>query len=428
MKKLISLFLSAALLLSLCACGGPSPEQIAAENYLKATELLDSGNYTEALDILRSLGDYEDAPSLRKSAAFALTREYVSTNGSSYVIQDDLDFGKYSHAIQEPVQNTTQSSDMINNYNRFIAVDDNNQIVMGLSQYVQNAAGVILWSFQIALSETSNMAKNTYIAATYAAIGDRSMKQVDQGTVDFDISTYTADSDLDMSYDRETTNYLGEVTTETKTISWAKQPHVLDTINNLPLDCQTMLDSIGVTLGDLGFVALDEVPAEGDTATQEDTSEPEEKSEASQAETTEPSTGGVQGDAIALTTMDGMAEIKYAGYEYMPAGVLTDDTVDLSKVIVIFMDYTNHREDEPKEMQGDFWYRVFQNGVELDSSFCSYYSDKYAPISDFYKAVMMGGTVTTGRFFLLEDSSPITIMVNEQSHNDNKQSMTVELN
>ena len=112
----------------------------------------------------------------------------------------------------------------------------------------------------------------------------------------------------------------------------------------------------------------------------------------------------------------------------MPAGVLTDDTVDLSKVIVIFMDYTNHREDEPKEMQGDFWYRVFQNGVELDSSFCSYYSDKYAPISDFYKAVMMGGTVTTGRFFLLEDSSPITIMVNEQSHNDNKQSMTVELN
>ena len=178
MKKTIALLLALAMCFSLCACGGPSPEQIAAENYLKATELLDSGNYTEALDILRSLGDYEDAPSLRKSAAFALTREYVSTNGSSYVIQDDLDFGKYSHAIQEPVQNTTESSDMINNYNRFIAVDDNNQIVMGLSQYVQNVAGVVLWSFQITLSETSNMAKNTYVAATYAAIGELELNRL----------------------------------------------------------------------------------------------------------------------------------------------------------------------------------------------------------------------------------------------------------
>ena len=49
-------------------------------------------------------------------------------------------------------------------------------------------------------------------------------------------------------------------------------------------------------------------------------------------------------------------------------------------------------------------------------------------MQDFFKEVMMGGTVTTGSFFLLEDTSPITIMVNEQSHNDNKQSMTVELN
>ena len=131
---------------------------------------------------------------------------------------------------------------------------------------------------------------------------------------------------------------------------------------------------------------------------------------------------------IAAAQNIGIEKLRDAGYEYIPAGVLTDETIDLSKVIVVFMDYTNHREDEPSQMQGDFWYRVFQNGVELDRNFCSYYSDKYAPFEDNYKEVMMGGTITAGNFFLLEDDSPITIVANEQGSSDNKQSMTVELN
>lgn len=40
----------------------------------------------------------------------------------------------------------------------------------------------------------------------------------------------------------------------------------------------------------------------------------------------------------------------------------------------------------------------------------------------------MGGTITAGNFFLLEDTSPITIVANEQGNSENKQSMTVELN
>lgn len=264
MKRLISLLLAAALSLSLCACGGPSPEEIAAENYQQATELLQDGSYTEALVLLRELGDYQDAPSLRKSAAYALTREYIKANGAPYAIRDDLKTGAFPYALQEPVETDDPSGDTINNYNRFIAVDDNGQIIMGLSQYVQNIAGVILWSFWISLPESSNIAETSYVAADIIAIGDRSMQQADYGTKDLDITTYTTESDLDLTYDRETTNYLGEVTTETKTISWAKQPQVMDTINHLPLDCQSMLDSIGVTLGDLGFTALDEAPAEDD--------------------------------------------------------------------------------------------------------------------------------------------------------------------
>ena len=78
MKKLISLFLSAALLLSLCACGEPSPEEIAAENYQQATELMAAGSYTEALELLRTLGDYEDAPALRWEASVALIEDYLA--------------------------------------------------------------------------------------------------------------------------------------------------------------------------------------------------------------------------------------------------------------------------------------------------------------------------------------------------------------
>lgn len=57
-------------------------------------------------------------------------------------------------------------------------------------------------------------------------------------------------------------------------------------------------------------------------------------------------------------------------------------------------------------MQHDFWFRAFQNGVELDSNFGSYRSDLYSPLSDYFKEVMMGGTITAGKYFLLEAETP----------------------
>lgn len=422
MKKLISLFLSAALLLSLCACGGPSPEQIAAENYLKATELLDSGNYAEALELLRALGDYEDAPALRKSAAYALAVDYIKKNGSALKALEASDAGDFPYGIKE--QAAAQSFN-------FIAVDENDQLVFGTGRDTSDhSIGTIycMWSYWMTLAETSNLAETTFWQLLIASYNDIDVQTIENGSDSVDITAYTEATEIDMDITANIIDVNGNEKTEGKNLSSMFTSEVHTQITQAPFAAESILADAGVSLGDLGFAALDEVPAEGDTATQEDTSEPEEESEVPQSETAKPSTGGVQGDVIELTTEDGMAEIKYAGYEYIPAGVLTDETIDLSKVIVVFMDYTNHREDEPSQMQGDFWYRVFQNGVELDRNFCSYYSDKYAPFEDNYKEVMMGGTITAGNFFLLEDDSPITIVANEQGSSDNKQSMTVELN
>ena len=129
---------------------------------------------------------------------------------------------------------------------------------------------------------------------------------------------------------------------------------------------------------------------------------------------------------IDLFTEDGTGELKYSGCEYLPDGVMTDENYADAKILAVLMDYTN-TSDDPKMQQDDFWYRAYQNGVELDSSFGSYNPDLYEPLSDYFKEVMMGGTVTTGQYFLLEDDSPVTIIANEQGNNDNKQSMTISL-
>lgn len=433
MKKLISLFLSAALLLSLCACGGPSPEQIAAENYLKATELLDSGNYTEALEILRTLGDYEDAPSLRREAAVALIEDYLAdTNQVNMELGAEKSefFSKYGSTMEIPSLffPHAMAQKITDDYNRVLAMDEDGNIVFCLMCF-QDTPNTNFWYSWITLREdgTSTQSfKGEYYELNSAFGGGA---ELINGECEFDPANYQKGNSLDMTV-RQILVVNDTVYSDMSINLYATRTDQEEVrqLDALITGMESLLSEASVTLGDLGFTALDETPTEGDTAAQQDTSEPKEQPEDTLEETSKPTSSNVQGDSIALTTEDGMAEIKYAGYEYMPAGVLTDETVDLSKVIVIFMDYTNHREDEPSQMQGDFRYRVFQNGVELDSNFCSYYGDKYAPLEAYFKEVMMGGTVTTGNFFLLEDDSPITIVANEQGNKDNKQSMTVELN
>lgn len=433
MKKLISLFLSAALLLSLCACGEPSPEEIAAENYQQATELMAAGSYTEALELLRTLGDYEDAPALRWEAAVALIEDYLADTNQVHLklgAEESDFFQKYGSDMEVPglFFPHAMAQKITNDYSRVLAMDEEGNIAFCLMCF-QDTPDTNFWYSWITLREDGTATqsfKGEYYDLDFAVAGGAELVS---GETDFDPSSYQEGDSLDMTV-RQVLVAIANIYSDTSINLYATRTDQEEVrqLDALITGMESLLSEASVTLGDLGFTALDETPTEGDTAAQQDTSEPKEQPEDTQEETSKPTSSNVQGDSIALTTEDGMAEIKYAGYEYMPAGVLTDETFDLSKVIVIFMDYTNHREDEPSQMQGDFRYRVFQNGVELDSNFCSYYGDKYAPLEAYFKEVMMGGTVTAGNFFLLEDDSPITIVANEQGNKDNKQSMTVELN
>lgn len=433
MKKIISLVLSLSMLLALCSCGEPSPEEIAAENYQQATELLEAGSYSEALELLRALGAYEDAPALRREAAVALIEDYLAdTNQVNMELgAENTDFlQKYGNGMEAiPLFFPHAMAQKItDDYTRILAMDEAGNIVFCLMCY-QDTPNTNLWFSWITLREdgTSTQSFKSEYYELNSAFGGGA--ELINGENDFDPARYHEGDSLDMTVRQVLTanNTLYSDISINLYATRTDQEEVRQ-LDSLITGMESPLSEAGVTLGDLGFATLDEAPAEEDSSTQQTTSEPEETHTDPLEETSNPSAGNVQGDSIALTTEDGMAEVKYAGYEYMPAGVLTDETVDTSKVIVIFMDYTNHREDEPSQMQGDFWYRVFQNGVELDRNFCSYYSDKYSPLKDNFKEVMMGGTITAGNFFLLEDTSPITIVANEQGNSENKQSMTVELN
>lgn len=430
MKKIISLVLSLAMLLALCSCGEPSPEEIAAENYQQATELLEAGSYSEALELLRVLGDYEDAPALRREAAVALIEDYLAdTNQVNMELgAENTDFlQKYGNGMEAiPLFFPHAMAQKItDDYTRILAMDEAGNIVFCLMCY-QDTPNTNLWFSWITLREdgTSTQSfKGEYYELNSAFGGGA---ELINGENVFDPARYHEGDSLDMTVRQVLTanNTLYSDMSINLYATRTDQEEVRQ-LDSLITGMESLLSEAGVTLGDLGFTALDEAPSDAEPAA--DTEANNETAEETK-EPSKPSAGSVQGDAIALTTEDGMAEIKYAGWEYIPDGVLAEETVDASKVIVVLMGYTNHREDEPSQMQGDFWYRVFQNGVELDSQFCSYHSNSYAPLEDFFKEVMMGGTVTAGRFFLLEDDSPITIVANEQGNSDNKQSMTVELN
>ena len=113
-------------------------------------------------------------------------------------------------------------------------------------------------------------------------------------------------------------------------------------------------------------------------------------------------------DPISIEKTTGKAQ--YNSWSYIPAGFLADDAYKPEDGIVVNFDYTN-LEDKEKSMQSDFWVRAYQNGVEIDSSFCAYYPGVVDSIDNANKNVLKGGTITVGWWFKLTDNSPVTIIV-----------------
>ena len=390
-----------------------SADQIVVCRYAMANAMIEEGSFAEALPILRELGDYEDAPALRRSAAYEAVRDYLKETGTAYnplesAAVEDTDF-HYAISEKEDVSF------------RYIALDSDDALVLGTGRDASNSlVGVIAWTFWITVPETGDTATTNYVDASSASgsVGGevRSVQTLQTGESSFDITKYTENQNVDMTIQDWMKDYKGQETTKTKNLSDSKNSQAMLQMGNTPISVEDLLADAGVTLGDLGFTMLD-------TATEEPAADNSTDESGAGA-----SAGSTTGDAIALQTEDGQAEIKYNSVEYIADDVLADESVDSSKVIIVKMDYTN-KSDDPKMCQEDFWFRVFQNGVELDSSFASYYPDRAGAksLEDYYKQVMGGGTVTCGKYFLLEDDSPITIIANVQSNGDLKQSMTVDL-
>lgn len=113
-------------------------------------------------------------------------------------------------------------------------------------------------------------------------------------------------------------------------------------------------------------------------------------------------------DPISIEKTTGKAQ--YNSWSYIPDGFLADDAYKPEDGIVVNFDYTN-LEDKEKSMQSDFWVSAYQNGVEIDNSFCSYYPGVAESIDNASKKVLKGGTITVGWWFKLTDNSPVTIIV-----------------
>lgn len=98
MKKLLSLILVMAMVLSLCACGK-------ADDYEAAVTLMEAGNYEEAIAAFTELGDYEDSASKKLECENAIayneaislieTRKYEEARLIFETISDYKDVSDY---------------------------------------------------------------------------------------------------------------------------------------------------------------------------------------------------------------------------------------------------------------------------------------------------------------------------------------------
>lgn len=117
-----------------------------------------------------------------------------------------------------------------------------------------------------------------------------------------------------------------------------------------------------------------------------------------------------------LQTETGRAEI--IGLVPVPAGFLSDEDADPSKHTIIVVKYTNFT-DEERQFQNEFQMKAYQNGTELSHA-GSYRAGVSQEVENFFKNVILNGSVTIGRAYVLEDTSDITVIVSTRGSSDKK--------
>ena len=107
------------------------------------------------------------------------------------------------------------------------------------------------------------------------------------------------------------------------------------------------------------------------------------------------------------------AKLSFAGTRMLDPSVPSGDSVGKDYVLVIY-NYENYTTD-PKSPQSDFWPRVYQNGVELDTLGTRSVNDTEDSklLDSFYKTAIKGGTLVFGQAYEIQDNSPLTIILKE---------------
>ena len=124
------------------------------------------------------------------------------------------------------------------------------------------------------------------------------------------------------------------------------------------------------------------------------------------------------GSSAVLQTETGRAEI--IGLLPVPAGFLSDENADPSKHTIVVVKYTNFT-DEERQFQKEFQMKAYQNGTEL-SYVRSYRAGISQEVENYFKNVILNGSVTIGQAYVLEDTSDITVIVSTKG-SSNKESV-----
>lgn len=128
--------------------------------------------------------------------------------------------------------------------------------------------------------------------------------------------------------------------------------------------------------------------------------------------------------AISVQHSTGKAVFK--GWEFAPDDFLVDEKYKDKKAIIVNFDYTN-LEDKEKQFQNDFWIRLYQNGVELESD-GTYHDENSPTVKNFFKSVIKDGNITIGKWAILEDDSPVTVMISNNGGSEEvSESMTIDI-
>lgn len=115
--------------------------------------------------------------------------------------------------------------------------------------------------------------------------------------------------------------------------------------------------------------------------------------------------------------------INTCAIKYTDHKVVTD--YDGYPALVIYYDYTNKDPEATGAWLADYSMKVFQNGLQCDTTFAFDFSDD--SIDNYSKDILTGTTVNVAQMYRLTDMTDVTIQIKELWNWDNPQSQSVTI-